>query len=168
MTAFVARSNGHDQRIHFDDRRTLAAEYGQATAWPPHIFGALVRHEGALPVPGFYTPWWPTRGGALLADTGISDVLRGVEVALDLYPVAGCNGRFGISGITRDQYGSALGLCTVRLFVTATDELVARVTSDANGAFIATSPYGVGVPHYMTVHYGGTVAGASVDTLIPG
>lgn len=169
MTGFVSRSNGHDQRLWVNDRRTLASEYGGDTfGWPCVGFATLVPHEGSNPIATFATPWWPRRGGVLTGETGVSDILCGSSVEFDLYPVAGCNGRFGISGITRDQYGSPLGLCTVRLFVTATDELVARVTSDANGAFIATSPYGVGTPHYMTVHYGGTVAGASVDTLIPG
>jgi len=169
VSGFVARCGGHDQRLVMSDLRTLDVVWdGDESAWPlvlAHVFLPVVDAPG---IDNYATPWWPRGGSGLVADTGISDVMRAVWYDESIYPVSGANGRFAIVGVTRDATGSALGGCTVRLFVTGTDELVARVTSDANGAFIATSPYGVGVPHYMTVHFGGTVAGASVDTLIPG
>ena len=119
-------------------------------------------------IANYATPWWPgTRG--FLADTGLDDMmLTSVGWGWE-WTLSGCNGRLGFKGITRDQYGSPLGGCTVRLFRTSTDELVAKVTSDpSTGAFIATTPYADG--HYMTVHKAGTpdIAGASVDTIIPG
>jgi hypothetical protein len=70
-------------------------------------------------------------------------------------------------GVTRDQYGSPLGNCTVRCFRTSSGELVSQVTSDANGNYVATSPYSD--QHFLTVHktLSPDVAGASVDTLTP-
>jgi len=120
------------------------------------------------PLAGWAWPWWPARG-VLYGDTGIADV-QGPSLGyqdLDIW-LAGANGRLGFAGITRDQYGSALGNCTVRLVRVSTNEIVAQVTSDANGAFTITTPYLDA--HFLTVHKSGTpdVAGASVDTLIPG
>jgi hypothetical protein len=150
------------------DLSTLDVVYdGDESAWPPILSGVFLPVVDARGIDDFSSPWWPRGGSGLVADTALSDVLRAVWFE-SVYPVSGANGRYAIAGVTRDATGSALGGCTVRLFVTGTDELVARVTSDANGAYIATSPYSVGTPHYMTVHFGGTVAGASVDTLIPG
>lgn len=109
----------------------------------------------------FRSDWWP--GGGLLADSGLSDI-RQRNNPYTLYPVSGCNGRLAFNGITRDQYGSPLGNCTVRCYRTSTHELQSVVTSDANGAFIATTPYSDS--HFLVVH-GAAVAGASVDTATP-
>lgn len=113
------------------------------------------------------TPWWPC-GSSLVGETGVSDALTSDIGWFVEWISGGCNGRLGFNGITRDQYGSPLGGCTVRLFRTSTNELQAIVTSDANGAFLATSPYNDA--HFMTVHKAGSpdVAGASIDTIIPG
>lgn len=136
---------------------------------PPPIAAPRVRLGALEPdIVSWRTPWWPT-GGALLGDTGLSDVAsEDIGWFVEWANRGGCNGRLGFNGVTRDQYGSPLGGCTVRLFRTSTDELVAKVTSDSNGAFLATSPYSDG--HYMTVHQAGppAVAGATIDTIIPG
>jgi hypothetical protein len=110
----------------------------------------------------FRSDWWPA-GSGLVSDGGISDVIMGYG-AFDPYPVSGCNGRLAFNGVTRDQYGSPLGGCTVRCYRTSTHELQSVVTSDANGAYIATSPYGDS--HFLVVH-GTGVAGASIDTVVP-
>ena len=120
---------------------------------------------------GFMSPWWPFRGGLLggWGDGADGDNLQNLGARhSDMWRSFGSNGRLAFVGYTRDAYGSALGDCTVRLFRTSTDELVSKVQSDANGFYQATSPYLEA--HYMTVHKTGTpsVAGASVDTIVPG
>ena len=76
--------------------------------------------------------------------------------------------RDGISTFTVDQGGNVLPNATVRAFRTSSNELVSQVLSDANGYYIATTPYGDG--HFLTVHAATVppVAGASIDTLTPG
>lgn len=119
-------------------------------------------------VNGFMSPWWPTRG-YLLGGWGFEgDNL--VELSAkhsDMWRSFGSNGRLGFVGITRDAYGSPLGGCTVRCFRNSTNELVSAVTSDANGFYIATTPYNDA--HYLVVHKTGSpnVAGASVNTITP-
>ena len=102
----------------------------------------------------------------MIADTGISDVLDSWHDA-NIYPVAGCNGRLAFAGVTRDQYGSAIGGCTVRCFRSSTCELMSTVLSDPQGNYIATTPYYES--HFLTVHKSGPpdVAGASIDTVTP-
>jgi hypothetical protein len=119
---------------------------------------------------GFVSPWWPSHG-YLMGGSGdglVSDNLLSLTAEYaDMWRSFGANGRLAYVGVTRDRYGSPLGNCTVRCFRTSTDELVSKVTSDANGAYIATTPYADG--HYLVVHgsSGPELAGASVSTLLP-
>lgn len=108
--------------------------------------------------------WWPSRSG-FVADAAQIDSAAPWWGAPSNR--SGCNGRLAFVGYTRNAYGSPLGGVTVRLFRTSSDELVAKVVSDANGYYTATSPYLDA--HYMVVHKTATpdVAGASVDTIIP-
>lgn len=46
---------------------------------------------------------------------------------------------FVITGVTRDVWGSPLGLCTVKLFNTALDELQDTQTSGSDGVFRVTT-----------------------------
>lgn len=119
---------------------------------------------------GFVSPWWPARGQLM---GGWGDGLGGEHMLQrgtrhsDMWRSFGSNGRLAYVGITRDVYGSPLANCTVRCFRTATDELVSKVTSDANGYYIATTPYSDG--HYLVVHgpIGPELAGASISTILP-
>jgi hypothetical protein len=114
----------------------------------------------------YQTAWWPGNRGFFGG--------QGVDMSC-LYPVQrwqyylaqGSMGRFGIRGTTRDRYGSALAGVTVKLFKTATDEKVAEVVSDGNGAFLVTTPYYPDA-HYMVQYKAGTpdVFGSSPNTLI--
>jgi hypothetical protein len=115
----------------------------------------------------FRSPWWPSRSSMMAGWDGVDNVLTAEQRYAWPRVVSGCNGRLGFVGYTRDQYGSIVANCTVRCFRTSTDELVAKVTSDANGLYYATSPYSDA--HYLTVHKSGTpdIAGASIDTLTP-
>lgn len=115
---------------------------------------------------GFVSPWWPAHG-TLIGGWGFDGdglVELGAKHA-DMWRSFGANGRLAFVGYTRDAYGSPLGSCTVRCFRSDTDEMVSRVTSDATGFYQATTPYG-GVNHYLVVHGpGGTVAGATIDSV---
>ncbi len=110
----------------------------------------------------YSTPWWPNYGG-LMNDGGLGDIVESAEFE-SYWTLSGCNGRLGFVGVTRDQYGSPVAGCTVRCYLVSTNELVSMVTSDANGAFVATSPYNT--PHFLVTH-GVGIAGASIDTLTP-
>lgn len=72
-----------------------------------------------------------------------------------------------ITGVSRDSTGTILGLCVVDLFVTATDQMVYSVTSDASGNFSFGNP-GTG-PFYIVAYKTGSpdVAGTTVNTLVP-
>jgi hypothetical protein len=74
-----------------------------------------------------------------------------------------------ISGVTRDSAGAILGGCTVELYLTATDEPLFKVVSDATtGAFTFTCARYAPRTHYIVAYKaGGTdVAGTTLNTLI--
>lgn len=118
----------------------------------------------------FESEWWPSRSSLMGGFDGVAENLLLGEAPWRSRPStrSGCNGRLAFVGYTRDQFGSVLGGCTVRCFRTSSDELVSKVVSDANGYYVATTPYSDG--HYLTVHktLSPDVAGASIDTLVPG
>lgn len=112
------------------------------------------------------SPWWPARGVILGDPDGMHLLSQEVRWGAR-WTTSGSSARLSFVGYTRDAYGSPLGGMTVRCFRTSSDELVAKVVSDVNGYYIATTPYADG--HYLTVHKTGPpdVGGASIDTLIP-
>lgn len=117
----------------------------------------------------FGNEWWPSRSSLMGGwDGEPSNQLVG-DAPWFAWPStrSGCNGRLGFVGYTRDQYGTPLANCTVRCIRASTDEMVSKVTSDANGFYIATTPYSDA--HFLVVHDAtGAIAGASVNTLLPG
>ncbi len=71
-----------------------------------------------------------------------------------------------ISGVTLDSAGDPLASCTVDLFRTADDSIVARTTSDGSGVYrFNASP---ALTHYVVAYKSGApdVAGTSVNTLV--
>lgn len=117
----------------------------------------------------FATRWWP-KSSAMLGGWGdgvTGDFFQNKTPSwIDPRIQRGCNGRLGFVGYTRDQYGSRTGGCTVRLFRTVDDSLQAKVTSDANGLYFATTPYNDA--HYEVIHNpAGDQAGATANNLIP-
>lgn len=117
----------------------------------------------------FESEWWPSRSTFMGGNSGGDQLL--VEPPWRAWPYtrSGCNGRLAFTGITRDQYGSPLGGCTVKLFLTSTDEKVAEVVSDANGEYTITTPYHPN-GHWISVYKMGSpdTFGTTVNTLIPG
>lgn len=72
---------------------------------------------------------------------------------------------FTITGVTKDSSGVALGSCTVKLFLTASDVLSQSTISDASGnySFIVDKTVSYYVVAYLD---GGTpVAGTTINTL---
>jgi hypothetical protein len=71
-----------------------------------------------------------------------------------------------ILGVTKDAGGSPLGGCSVDLFLTATDQKVDTVTSDAAGNYVLYTPY-QGQSHYCVAYLTPNLTGATVNTLTP-
>ena len=74
--------------------------------------------------------------------------------------------RYIITGTTRDSTGAALANCSVDVFNSSTNQLVAVTTSDANGLFTVTAT----VPptaFYLVAYLVGSpdVAGTTVNTI---
>jgi len=113
----------------------------------------------------YVSEWWGKPGRQF----------AGSEVALLESPYvemvessSGASSRYGVSGITRDIYGSPLGGVTVKIFKTSDDSLISTIVSDANtGAFIVTTPYYPDT-HYIVTYKTGSpdVFGTSANTLI--
>jgi hypothetical protein len=117
----------------------------------------------------FQTRWWP-RQGQIIGGWGagaVGDFFQNKSPRWKApFTVRGCNGRLGFVGYTRDQYGSPLGNCTVRLYRVSSEEQQAKVTSDANGLYFATTPYNDA--HFLVIHNAaGDLAGATKNTLLP-
>lgn len=73
--------------------------------------------------------------------------------------------RYVVAGVTKDSTGALLGACTVRLFDTATNVLVATTDSDESGNFaFYVSP---DTAYYIVAYKPGTpdVAGTTVNTI---
>lgn len=137
----------------------------EIAAQPPPIVEFMGMDVLASDRGTWQTAWWPSRARFAGAEDG-SDLASAAPWWGPPWITLGCNGRFSLAGTARDQYGTALPFAVLRLFLTSDGSMVSMVTADGNGAFIITSPYNTA--HFLTVHKDGTVAGASVDTLLPG
>lgn len=116
----------------------------------------------------FVTEYWP--GSGFIGDRGVDVAVMNSDQKWYEYPeiTKGMNSRFGIAGVTRDQYGSAIVSCTVKLFKTSNDSLVSQIVSDATtGAYLLSTPYYPDT-HYVVAYKAGSpdIAGATVNTLI--
>jgi hypothetical protein len=116
----------------------------------------------------FASPWWP--GSGFVGDCAVDvAAFNSSQKWYELPEITrGTNSRFGIAGVTRDQYGSVIVSCTVKLFKTSDDSLVSQIVSDANnGSYLLSTPYYPDT-HYIVATKSGSpdVAGATVNTLI--
>lgn len=174
MTMFVGGGLGLPVgiRCRNDFRNCDEAYFEPRAMWPGSLptCNELLRADNAEWRYVFKSRWWP-RAGSLVGGLGEGDPAAAL-LALPAQWIAprtqrGANGRLAFVGITRDQHGSPLGGCTVRCYRTSTNELVSQVLSDpVSGAYFATSPHGGA--HFLVVHGpGGTIAGATPDSLVP-
>lgn len=83
-------------------------------------------------------------------------------------PAGGAASRFGFVGVTRDQWGSPLKGCTVKLFRTSNDVKLDETVSDINtGAFLLNTAFYPDAHYIVTVKAGSpSVQGITVNTLI--
>lgn len=158
MSQLVGSADGMAGFIRKSDDRIIAHAYDQE----------VELELGPLLISDFRSPWWPRSGmiGDYQDDVGALDC--GVFWYDTPEYTSGSSSLMGIFGVTRDQYGSAIGSCVVKLFRTSDDSLQSQVTSDPNtGAFMLTTPY---YPdrHYIVSYKAGApdISGASVNTLI--
>lgn len=136
------------------------------TPWRSEVRSA----DNAKDVFVYSNKWWP-RGSAVIIGGGM--VGEDGNMFLNKPPrwiaprtERGANGRLAFVGYTRDEYGSALGDCTVRCYRVSTEEQVSKVLSDANGLYFATSPYND--EHFLVIHNpAGDQAGATKNTITP-
>jgi hypothetical protein len=101
-------------------------------------------------------------------DTQGQSVFKGVTWGNRLNPMRGTTTRWGISGITRDVYGSPIPSCNVFLFTTSTKELVDSDISNPDGSYQLHTPY-YGTTHFIVSQKTGTpdIQGVTVNTILP-
>jgi hypothetical protein len=174
----VGGASGLGLALYPSDYRACSRELlgGDELFQPPPLADLLVpqeaRADGAAGgYPGLVSPWWPRCGG-FVGDNAVDVAMLTVSPSHGSFaptPASGCIARLGITGITRDQFGSPVGACTVKLFRTSTDELVSQVISDANGVYLITTPYHPDA-HYLVVYKVGSpdIFGTTVNTIIAG
>jgi len=133
--------------------------------WTDHDYRDVEIDE-AWTLVGFANNWWP---GLVGLDASGGEML--VAFGYDRPElVSGASGFYGITGVTRDAYGTVIPGATVRLFRTSDSMLVSTVTSDpVTGVFMAPTPYYPDA-HFLVASKSGVpdVAGTSVQTLIAG
>lgn len=114
----------------------------------------------------FTTSWWPG-GAGFVGDSGADVAIIAAEKWGEFDQAAGAASRFGFVGVTRDQWGTAVGAVTVYLFRTSDNVLLDTSISDPSGNFLLNTPYYPDA-HYIVAHKSGSpdVDGASVNTLI--
>lgn len=144
----------HTDQFYFVDDAWIAT---------PMLIDLYCNEEDACPslCSSYMSPWWPGGGSALVSDGGLYDYGE-IEWG-DSYPVSGANGRFGVTGYTRNAAGQAVANVRVMLYfvnadTTQPDTLVHLVYSDANGYYLVSSPYAGA--HYI-VAIGTGMAGAT-------
>lgn len=163
MTDLLGGAGQSEIWIDQDDKRNLSIWYMR-----PYYSGVetdLTDVQGQ--VGDRTTGWWPGPSG-LNGDAGDVNPIYGVWYCRpDL--TRGTTQQFGIVGVTRDIYGSPLGGVTVTMYLTATDQVVARVVSDPLGNYTITTPYYPNT-HYMVFYRAGSpdVFATSPNTLIAG
>jgi hypothetical protein len=115
------------------------------------------------------SPWWPGGGTLSFGDASVDfAMMGGVWYALP-DTSRGSMGRWGVSGVTRDVYGSPLGGVTVKLYQTSSDLMVSSVVSDPLGNYFVTTPFYPDA-HYLVFYKAGSpdVFGTTPNTLIAG
>lgn len=143
----------------WEDLRDAPAQYHVSLETP--LVG-----ESVGEIPSFANEYWPKSGMA--GDAGDVGPMRSTRWGrYETSFGAGGSSRYGMSGVTRDSFGSAVGYCTVKLYLTATDALIDATVSDPLGNFLLNTPYYPNT-HYIVAHKGGSpdIDGVTRNTLI--
>jgi len=167
MTSFLVTTSASTPgwTYHLRDDQSLCAEWSaNGDLYLPRLWDNIP-DDDYLFYAFFENEWWPSRSGMV----GGEGAVGGERWWGHPNTRSGCNARLGITGITRDQYGSPLGFCTVKMFLTSNDGLVSSVVSDGNGVYLITTPYYPDT-HYLVVYKTGSpdTFGTTVNTLIAG
>lgn len=127
----------------------------------------LYAPDAGVPL-GAPAPYWPPSRGGYGYDAGAGYLDPALFEPLSGF-TSGASGRFGVTGVTRDLNGTPVGGVTVKLFRTATDELVETRVSNENGIYLLTTQYYPDT-HYVVAWKNGLpdIAGATPNTLIAG
>jgi hypothetical protein len=142
------------------ERRTQAAYLPDSASSQMPVYVEL----DAIAPGSFASEYWPR--------TGLSDNGNGTTVQLGVSwgffdSAAGASSRYGFIGVTRDQYGTAVGSCAVKLYRTSDDALMDSTTSDPSGNFLLSTAYYPDT-HYIVAHKTGSpdIDGVTPNTLI--
>lgn len=120
----------------------------------------------AIAIAPFTTDWWPGAAGITVDFAVSAGILSAVKWG-EYDQAAGASSRYGFKGKSRDQYGSAVGICNMTLFKTSDDSVMDRTTSDPNGDFLLNTPFYPDT-HQIRLHKAGSpdIDGVTVNTLI--
>lgn len=162
MSGLINGASPSQWQAFFDavERRTQAAYLpDSASSQMP----AYVDLDAVAPAT-FASEYWPR---TMLSDNGDgATVRRGVSWGF-FDQAAGSSSRYVFRGVTRDQYGSAVGTCSVLLYRTSTNVLIDSATSDPSGNFeLTTTAYPD--THYIVAHKTGSpdIDGVTPNTLV--
>lgn len=163
MSGLVNGASPSQWQAFFDacERRTQAAYLPDSAS---SQFPIYVDLEAVAPG-SFASEYWP--GAAELFDTADGPSIE-QEVRWGWYDqAAGSSSRYVFRGVTRDQYGSAVGTCSVLLYRTSTNVLIDSATSDPAGNFELTTTFYPDT-HYIVAHKTGSpdIDGVTPNTLI--
>jgi hypothetical protein len=157
MSKFIGGQDSFRPSILFasDERGRMPVD-----RWNDTSSRALPYEDGAL--------WYSSRmmGGDPTVPMCFNPLVNG---KWSTFPMEGGNQTMNkLVGITRDSSGNILGSAIVKVFLTATDQELRQVTSDAGGYFELPSEY-AGSNHYLVAYKAGSpdVAGTTVNTLQP-
>ncbi len=120
---------------------------------------------GVDAVASYATPFWP--GAGFVGDSGNVAVQAEYSQWAPYEPISGDSSAFGFTGVTRDQWGTPVGGCTVKLYRTSDDLLLGTVVSDPLGNFLLSTAYYPDA-HYLVAHKTGSpdIDGVTPNTLI--
>lgn len=142
------------------ERRTQAAYLPDSASSQMPVYVEL----DAIAPRSFASEYWPR---TMLSDSGDGATVEfGVTWGF-FDQAAGSSSRYVFRGITRDQYGSAVGTCSVLLYRTATNVLIDSATSDPLGNFELTTTFYPDT-HYIVAHKTGSpdIDGVTPNTLV--
>ena len=142
------------------ERRTQAAYLPDSASSQMPVYADL----DAIAPGSFASEYWPS---SRLSDNGDGATVKSGVIWGFFDQAGGASSRYVFRGVTRDQYGSAVGTCSVLLYRTSTNVLIDSATSDPAGNFELTTTFYPDA-HYIVAHKTGSpdIDGVTPNTLI--
>lgn len=137
----------------------------QCAYMPEETIGQIIADCDAVAPGSFLSRYWP--GAAMLMDSDAGPTIEHDVLWGFFDQAAGASSRYAFTGVTRDQYGSAVGSCAVKLYRTSDDALLDSQVSDPSGNFLLSTRYYPDT-HYIVAHKTGSpdIDGVTPNTLI--